>query len=202
MSGAVEPERNPSMTRSRAARGAALSLGLSVAAIAVLAIGGLTRVSADDPSPAIPAPVVTSSPIATPVPSPVVTPLPSPAADGDVIDLADPLGHDVTVRLDDGSGRVVRARSGHPGDGMSVRWYAVKLSLVDDDTVRLTWVGLPGDVEIGVAVAEDGAGRLRISITQPIPPKYSDALGVDRILELDLDAPVTADDVVARIVMD
>ena len=53
-----------------------------------------------------------------------------------------------------------------------------------------------------MAVAEDGAGRLRISMTQPIPPRDSDALGVDRILELDLAAPVTSDDVVARIVMD
>jgi hypothetical protein len=187
------------MTRSRAARGAALPLGLAAAALAVLAIGGMSRVAADDPSPSSPAPVVTPGPIATPVPSPVPS---QPAADPDVIVLEDPLGHDVSVALDDDSGRVARARSGHPGDGMSVRWYAVKVSLVDDDTVRLTWVGLPGDVEIGVAVGEDGEGRLRIAITQPIPPRDSDALGVDRILELDLDGTVSADDVVAKIVMD
>lgn len=195
------------MTRSRAARGAALPIGLAAAALAILAIGGMSRASTPDPSPSAPAPVVTPSPIATPIPSPVVTPRPSPvpsqpAPQAGVIDLEDPLGHDVTVVLDDESGRIVRARSGHPGDGMSVRWYGVDVSLVDDDTVRLTWVGLPGDVEIGVAVAEDAAGRLRILITQPIPPRDSDALGVDRVLELDLAAPVSADDVVARIVMD
>ena len=187
------------MTRSRAARGAALSLGLAAAAIAVLAIGGMSRVAADGPSPSSPAPVVTPSPIATPLPSPVPS---QHAADPGVIDLDDPLGHDVTAVLDDKSGRVVRARSGHPGDGMSVRWYAVKVALIDDDTVRLTWVGLPGDVAIGVAVSQDGDGRLRIAITQPIPPRDSDALGVDRILELDLDRAVSGDDVVARIVMD
>jgi hypothetical protein len=190
------------MTRTRAVRGAALSLGLATA-VAVLAIGGSSRVSADDPSPSWPAPVVTPSPIATPIPSPVVTPAPSqPAEAPDTIDLVDPLGHDVHVLLDDETGQVVRARSGRPGDGMSVRWYAVKLSLIDDDTIRLTWVGLPGDVEIGVAITEDGKGRLRIAISQPIPPRDSDALGVDRILELDLDRTVSADDVVANIVMD
>ena len=195
------------MTRSRAARGAALPVGLAAAALAILAIGGMSRASTPGPSPSAPAPVVTPSPIATPIPSPVVTPRPSPvpsqpAPETAVIDLEDPLGHDVTVVLDDESGRIVRARSGHPGDGMSVRWYGVDVSLVDDDTVRLTWVGLPGDVEIGVVVAEDAAGRLRMLITQPIPPRNSDALGVDRVLELDLGAPVSAADVVARIVMD
>ncbi len=190
------------MTRSRAARGAALSLALATAAVAVLAIGASSRVAADDPSPSSPAPVVTPSPIATPIPVPVVTPVPSQPADRNVIDLVDPLGHEVSVVLDDESGRVVRARSGHPGDGMSVRWYAVKVALVDDDTIRLTWVGLPGDVEIGVAVSEGGDGRLLIAITQPIPPRFSDALGVDRILELDLDESVTADDIVATLVMD
>lgn len=186
------------MNRSSAARGA-FSVGFAAAAIAVLGIGGMSRASADDPLPSSPAPVVTPSQIATPLPSPVPT---HPASDPGVIDLEDPLGNDVTVVLDDASGRVVRARSGHPGDGMSVRWYAVKVSRVDDDTVRLTWVGLPGDVEIGVAVSEDGDGRLRIAITQPIPPQYSDALGVDRILELDLDGPVATEDIVAKIVMD
>src|SRR4051794_18425491 len=191
------------MTPSRAARGAALPIGLAAAALALLAIGGLSRAAADDPSPSSPPPVATPSPIATPVPSPVVTPMPSPVtSDPRVVVLEDPLGHDVTAVVDDESGRVVRARSGHPGDGMSVRWYAVKVTVVDDDTVRLPWVGLPGDVELGIAVVEDGDGRIRIRITQPIPPRDSDALGVDRILELDLDGAVSADAVVPQIVLD
>lgn len=186
---------NASSSRGVATAAAAILLAL-VAAFAVVMFGVAPGSSPAEPSPS--APVVTPSP--SPSPSePVVTPSPAPSdpADGDfVVDLDVATPHDVKVIVKDGTGSVTDARSGRAGDGMSVRWGDVKVENVDADTIRVTWVGLPGDVDIdlGISKADDA---IVLDFDQPGPPANSDALGYDRVLELDFDAPVDAGDVKA-----
>ena len=43
--------------------------------------------------------------------------------------------------------------SGHTKDGMSVRWYTMRIEAVDADTLSLTWASLPQDGLIDVVVA-------------------------------------------------
>jgi hypothetical protein len=107
------------------------------------------------------------------------------------LDVADP--NDVFVGVRDHTGRVVDATTGRAGDGMSVRWYDLKVENVDDDTLRLTWVGYPNTDPIKVAVFND-RGTPTIVLMSLLPPPNSDALGIDRVLDLHFASPVSPDD--------
>lgn len=166
--------------------------------VAVLAVGGMLAAcsAATGAPPADPPGGPTPSAPATPIP----TVAPSPSPDGDfVVDLDIATDHDVKVIVDDRGGLITGVSSGRAGDGMSVRWGDVEVVNVDADTLRVTWVGLPVDAEIGLAVTEDGSGY-RLVLEQPAPPADSDALGFDRVIVLDFDGPVSADDVDASVV--
>jgi hypothetical protein len=180
---------NPSRSfRSLAAPAAALALGLIIGVTAVT--GGVFGRAAD---PAAPSP---SSPPPTPTMAP--SPIPSPAddlADGRIevaLDIA--TDHDVSVIVDDQSRTLGDARSGRAGDGMSVRWYDLKVENVDAETLRVTWVGFAADAEIGLRI-ERIDGGYDFTLVQPVPPPNSDALGFDRVLILSFDQPVSADGV-------
>ena len=110
------------------------------------------------------------------------------------VDLENATGHDVSVLIHDQTGDVVDAVSGTPGDGMSVRWHSAIVKNVDATSIRVTWVGLPGDdvSDLGISGA---AGAYVLTVVQPGPVPQSDAMGEDRILILTFDAPVSADDV-------
>jgi hypothetical protein len=174
----------------------------AVAVIAIIASGVLrgTPASGAEPTPPPAAsPSVPASPSAPAKPAP--TPIPSPVddfSDGskDVkLDIADE--HDVHVEVKDFIGTVADATTGHGGDGMSVRWYDLKVENVDDDTLRLTWVGYPTDDPVKLIVARlDGKpdGKATIVLFQHMPPENSDALGFDRVLDLHFESPVSADD--------
>ena len=159
--------------------------------------GGIDRPSsspsASPSTPATPAP-------ATPTPSPVVTPAPSngPSQGAGAIPLRNATGRDVVALVHDQTGSVAGAASGHPGDGMSVRWHDALVENADADTILVTWVGLPQDdvVDIGVALV---AGRLQVTIVQAGPVPYSDAMGEDRIIELAFDGAVDADEIVVEV---
>lgn len=145
---------------------------------------------------AVPSPSAPASPAPTVAPS--EAPSEQPSADpGDgaiVLDVADP--HDVSVLVSDPGKVLAGAGSGRAGDGMSVRWGDVEVVNVDEDTLRVTWVGLPVDAAIRLAVEAKGDGY-RLAFTQPAPPANSDAIGFDRVLVLDFASPVRAADVEA-----
>ncbi|HYH92823.1 MAG TPA: hypothetical protein VD763_06670 [Candidatus Saccharimonadales bacterium] len=186
------------------ARGSVLAIvGLVFAIVTagVVATVGALGQAAADPTASPTAPV-------SPIPSPSGAPRPSGAPTatptqpvpwpGLVIELDTLTDHEVTVRIDDATGTLVEARSGQPGDGMSVRWFDVKVENLDAETIRLTWVGLPFDTEIGLGISRQDDGY-RLRIVQPGPPADSDAMGFDRELVLRFDAPVRAEDVQADI---
>jgi hypothetical protein len=181
---------NTSTFRGRALPAAALLLAL-VAVVAVVASGALGR--AGDPGKPYPSAPPSNPPTSTPKPTP--TPSGAPANGIFDVDLKTVDDTDVTIVVDDATGTVVKASSGDPGDGMSVRWFDMKVENVDAKTLRLTWVGLPVDAQARLLVSRDD-GKLRLRFFQPAPPINSDALGHDRILVLMFDEPVSADDVV------
>jgi hypothetical protein len=172
------------MNRRSISRSASLSM-------ASLLVGGMLAACsavAGAPSPDAPGGPTPSAPT-TPLPSVA----PSPAPDGDFrVDLDIATDHDVKVVIDDRGDVITGASSGRAGDGMSVRWGDVEIVNVDEDTLRVTWVGLPVDSVIELAVSVEGDGY-RLDFVQPAPPPDSDAIGFDRVLVLDFDGPVAAD---------
>ena len=192
---------------------------ITVVAVAVIALiaSGVLRPSpvtgvTPTPSPSAPATPVPATPVAaTPVPAtpgpatPIPatpapqdpTPVPTPADDFSDgvksirLDVATP--NDIVAEIKDFTGDVRDARSGHAGDGMSVRWGELELVNVDDDTLRLTWVGLPNDDPVKVVVT-DLQDPPMIVVMQLMPYENTDALGFDRVIELDFAGPVSADD--------
>ena len=160
-----------------------------VAALAALAYG------ASPAGEGAPDPSSSPAPSERPVATPTVAPSPSTPVDGDVVvELDIATDHDVSVVVDDATGRIVAVRSGRAGDGMSVRWFDVKVENVDATTIRITWVGLPVDEEIALTVTESD-GSIALDFAQAGPPAYSDAVGFDRVLEIEFDAAVDAADV-------
>lgn len=131
-----------------------------------------------------------------PTPTPTATPKPSAApVDGKfkvVLDVA--TDHDVSVVIEDSTGKLADARSGRAGDGMTVRWHDALVQNIDDSTLRIVWVGLPRDEEVQVTISEIG-GAYGIVIAQGAPLPNTDALGADRIVVLSFDEELSADDV-------
>jgi hypothetical protein len=193
---------NANSFRGRAVPVAALLLAL-IAVVAVVASGALGR--AGDPADPIPSasPTPTSTPTSTPTrpaatptprPTPTAEPTESPADGNFEVDLDTVDDHDITILVDDATGTIVKVASGTPGDGMSVRWFDMKVENVDARTLRFTWVGLPVDEQIDLSVARDG-GKLRLRFVQAAPPANSDAMGHDRELLVTFDEPVAAEDI-------
>lgn len=184
------------MDRSTSSRSIAAFVGalVLISVVAVLATGAFGRSVTPEPIPSeAPAPTPTPMPSVAPSPDPSVAPSPTPA--GDItfdLDVATP--HDVSVVLEDESGVVSGARSGRGGDGMSVRWGQSIVENIDADTIRLTWVGLPQD-DIVEMVVKEVDGRVIVAIDQAAPPANSDAMGHDRVVEIDFGRAVAADDV-------
>lgn len=174
-----------------------LSAIVAVALVAVLAV--MAGVAAGgDPSPSPSGGPSSPAPSAPATPStPPASPSPEPSDEAGIpLDIATP--HDVSVIVEDETGRVVDARSGRAGDGMSVRWFDVLVENVDDDTIRVTWVGLPQDDVVRLTVSELD-GKVELRFVQKSPPANSDALGHDRVLVIDFDSAVSADDVLTSV---
>jgi hypothetical protein len=179
-------------------RVAAAVVTLALVAVLAVASGVLGR-GTPVAAPSEPAPTVAPSPTAKPSPAePTEVPTATPDGIFDV-DLKNLTDHNVKVRITDATGSVVGASSGTPGDGMSVRWGDSIVENVDADTIRIVFVGLPRDELVRVAISEQG-GSVHFDFAQAAPPPYSDAVGFDRILVIDFDAPVSADDVTVTFV--
>ena len=169
---------------------------LILAVLFTIAACGAVGAGATPSAPASPAPTAPATPVPTPEPTgrPSAAPSESPAGDGIVLDTAD--DHDVIVVVADPDGVLAGAGSGRAGDGMSVRWGDVRVEAVDEDTLRVTWVGLPVDAEVRLSVGRTG-DRVALDLTQPAPPANSDAMGFDRVLVLDFASPIRREDVTA-----
>lgn len=139
------------------------------------------------------------APGGSPIPSAPASPVPvqpSPSQDPEapiVVDLETADGHDVTVEIVDELGWIVGAETGHPGDGMSVEPYTLQVENVDEDTLRLTWVDFALDRELKLHLIQ-GQDELFLVLIQPEAPDATDAMGFDRVLLVDFDEPISADD--------
>ena len=175
------------------ALGAIALVGVAFAAL-VSSPSGAAAPSASPSSPPI---VVTPRPSApaTPAPSAPVEPSPSGVP---AIELDSSSGHDVRADVIDQVGWLVRAESGTPGDGMSVRWHDAIVEQVGANAVRITWSALPLDDHIGIGI-HDLDGPRTVVIVQSGPPANSDAMGEDRVVVLTFDRAVKASDLVVEV---
>jgi hypothetical protein len=108
------------------------------------------------------------------------------------VDLGNATGASVYVDIVDGTGRLLDAESGTPGDGMSVEPYVLSVKNVDATTLELTWVDFPIDNALALYV-DDHEGRLRLLLVQPEPTGPTDSIGFDRVLRLTFSEPILAD---------
>lgn len=166
---------------------AGVILAGTVAAVAALA----GNPPAGSPAPSDPPP---SAPVGTPSPPPSDDP-----GDGTPIrvDLDIDTPHDVYVDIFDRTGRLIDARSGPSSDGgASVEPYRLRVENVDERTLRLTWVDYPIDNALQLYVSGEGDG-LRLVLVQPEPTGDTDSYVSDRVLILEFEDEVSADDVEA-----
>jgi hypothetical protein len=171
---------------------------LMFAVLFVVAACGAVGAAVASPSPSEPVPASEAPESEAPESEAPSTPDPSVAPSAPTgsikLDVAD--RHVVVVTVVDPEGSLTGASSGRAGDGMSVRWGDVEIVNVDEDSLRVTWVGLPADADVKVQLAADGEGYV-LSFTQSAPPAYSDATGFDRVLVLDFASTVKAENVTA-----
>jgi hypothetical protein len=169
------------------ARILASSLGaiVAVAILAAVALGGAPK------------------PTSAPSPAPVATPAPTPApTDGGsdamplTVNLDNATHDDVRVDIVDGTGILVGAESGTPGDGASVEPYTLKVENVDAKTLKLTWVDYPIDNALALSIDTNGDGY-RFVLVQPEPTGETDAIAFDRELILTFSEPISASQVEA-----
>lgn len=213
------------MDRYRSARPIAVSASVAIALVAVLALiaGGVLgrapnsagpsasqppSAPSADPSakptrnPATPPP---SAPIATPAPSdPIATPQPEPADDAsdgvDEVDVFNWPGVRSTVVVWDETDSLADASSGRPGRPASVAYDKVEIDAVDDDTVRLTWSDLPIENRVRLSIRHDDIGKFLIRLVRPRAMPPSDGVVSDRVLVLDFNVAVPAEDVDVELV--
>jgi hypothetical protein len=172
---------------------------LSAVALGATVVAGRTITPAPEPTPiVVPSNPVPTDPPATPVPTPTPSPTPDPsdAPDGHfVVDLDVSDDHDVSVAVDDQSGRIVGVASGQAGDGMSVRWTDIEIVNIDARTLQVTFVGFPQDEVIDLDFAVAAGDGFNLTITQALPLPNTDALGADRVVVLEFGQDVDAEDV-------
>lgn len=184
------------MSRTTNARGQTLAVAaVAIATVAIIGAVAFTigTASGDPPAPTPPPVQAPTPPPTQPSAQPSVAPS-APSDGSTTVDLDIATDHDVSVVVKDETGTVRDVTSGKAGDGMSVRWFDVKVENVDAETVRVTWVGLPVDEVIDLTISKDG-DAVALDFVQDGPPAYSDAIGFDRVLVIEFDTPVDADDV-------
>ncbi len=182
---------------------ASIGAGVILAAVVAFAAfgGGEGRGTGDPALPPIvrPSPSSPATPEPTPVPVPDDTPAPTPVPDDEgsdalpiKVDLENATGADVYVDIVDSTGLLVDARSGTPGDGMSVETLVAEN--IDATTLKLTWTDFPIDNALALYVDEHEGG-IRLLLVQPEPSGPTDAIGFDRELILSFSESISADQV-------
>ena len=117
---------------------------------------------------------------------------PSPVPSVVVLDTVD--DNDPRVAIDDQTRLAPLRLPGHAGDGMSTRWNTAIVDQVDANTIRVTWVGFPGEEQVVLTITADGGAPVLV-FDQKAPYANTDALGADRVLVLTFDHAVDADEV-------
>ena len=175
----------------------AVALG-AIAVVGIVAVVLVSRPSAPAGPTASDRPSASPSSAPSPTPVPAATPSSGPSAGIGSVDLRNATGHRVTLQVHDQTGALAGVVSGTPGDGMSAQWHKALVENVDDDTIRVTWAGLPQDdtLDLGVAIVD---GAYQVTIVQAGPVPDSDAMGEDRVIALTFDGPVRAGDVVVQV---
>jgi hypothetical protein len=174
-----------------------------IGAAALFLVAGAAALGAGGEPEAAPSPTPISTPTTapsaaptyaiTPIPAtPAPTPKPDPVPSVVVLDTIDDV--DPRVLVDDPMRALVAIRTGKAGDGMSVRWNTAAVEQVDPETIRVTWVGFPGEEQIVLSIDASG-GTPVLVFDQMAPYANTDALGADRVLILTFDGPVKAADV-------
>jgi hypothetical protein len=183
--------------------GRVAAAGIGAAALFLVAGAAALGAGRDPEAAPSPSPIYAPTHVPTPSAAPAypVTPIPATPAPTtkpdivpsvvvlDTIDDVDP-----RVVVDDPMGTLVDIRTGEAGDGMSVRWNTAAVDQVDPTTIRVTWVGFPGEEQIGLSI-DANSGAPVLVFDQMAPYANTDALGADRVLILTFDAAVTAADV-------
>jgi len=181
---------------SRPTAGNIVAAGILAIALAIVvgtaALGAARQVAL---SPA-PTPAATPIPVATPSATPAspTTPAPTSAAVPSVVVLDTVDDNDPRVAIDDQTGTLADVVAGHAGDGMSVRWNEAIVDQIDPRTIRVTWVGFPGEEQVVLTITADGGAPVLV-FDQKAPYANTDALGADRVLVLTFDSAVDAADV-------
>lgn len=154
----------------------------------------ISQPPASNPPPATPQPSAEPTQPAQPTPQPSEDP--GSDAMPITVDLVTADRHDVRVDIVDHSGRLVGARSGQPGEGISVDTGKVVVENVDDRTLRLTWSDFAMDNALALYIDESGATMI---LVQPGPVGAVDSIGADRQLVLTFDAPIAAGDLLVSV---
>ena len=88
--------------------------------------------------------------------------------------------------------------TGRPAEGVSFGSDSVQVENLDPRTLRLGWSDFPIDNGLTLFVDQVGSGY-RLLLIQPAPTGPADAMGEDRILELEFDHEISAGEVEAFI---
>jgi hypothetical protein len=175
-------------------------------AVVVVALGGFRSITRSRVKLAAPVAMLvaaglmaacTSSPSATVAPRPATTVAPAPAStvrpsSATHVVLAQATAKNVTIDVADGSGTLLTATSGTPGDGASAEPYKLTVANDDPTTLRLTWVGGPCDSANTLAIDATGHQFLLVQ-----PECRGDSIVTDRILVLTFAEPIAAADIEA-----
>ncbi|HET9852900.1 MAG TPA: hypothetical protein VFP56_10380 [Candidatus Limnocylindrales bacterium] len=170
----------------------AFQWALSAAAVvlaAVIALPLLFRTPGFGTNPSPQPTAVPSQPAPSPSASPLV-PVPSSQVPLGIIRLAPASGSVVNVSIDDPDGLLTGALAEPAAPTMSVRWFDALVGEAGPSAIRVTWVGFARDEEVQLDVSRDADGKLVLHFVQQAPPPASDGEGEDRVLVLELAAPI------------
>ena len=186
--------------RRRFWRGSAIQGALSAAAVVIAAaivlpmLFRVPGVGTETPAPATASPVPTL-PVETPVPTPVPTTAPPSATPRPTIPPLEVEGGGLDGLVIDNSDGLISGAGAGRGGFMSMRWLESTVEQVSPTRIRVTWAAYPDESIVDVKVAQTPSGGVAITVYERLPLPATDAEGEDRILLLEFDRPVDANDV-------
>ena len=179
-----DPMRSPAFGGSMRMLPLVAALGLLV----IVALGAAFVGGVFNRAPVVVPPVTVSpSPTENAVPTPASTPTGPPIAAASPtpvvplhVDLIEHVGQDASIDIGDGSGDLVSAASGDPGDGGSVEDGKIQITAdpADPRTLILRWTGLPCDTSMTLDIAPNH------TMTVGRRACGGDTLPVDHVLRL------------------
>jgi hypothetical protein len=168
------------------------ALLFAAALLVALTATALVIGSRPSPTPVVVPPA--STPTSTPEPSPTVAPTPTAHALSPVhvaLEVAAGQPASVDIFYD---GRLVEARSGQPGDGVSAAEDEIHVTNDGPNTLVLTWSGMPCETSYRLEVTPNGRDYRLVR-----PTCSGDAIAFDRVLLLTFGDPVPASQVSTKV---